>query len=103
MRSKKYKNTRENEKERYGAGETHAMYEDAYKRLFVRKKRASPLAGLPEEQVNYKNIALLNQFVSERGRILPNRITSLSTKDQRRIKMEIKNARELALMPFVKY
>ena len=103
MRSKKYKNERDNERERYGAGETHAMYEDAYKRLFVRKKRACPLAGVPEEQLNYKNVMLLSQFISERGRILPNRVTFLSTKNQRRIKREIKNARELALMPFVKY
>jgi small subunit ribosomal protein S18 len=103
MRSKKYKNARENEKERYGAGETHAMYEDAYKRLFVRKKRASPLAGIPDEQINHKNVQLLSQFISERGRILPNRVTFLSTKNQRRIKDEIKKARELALMPFVKY
>jgi len=103
MRSKKYKNSRENEGERYGAGEVHAMYEDAYKRLFFRKKRTCPLSGVPEEQINYKNINLLSKFVSERGRILPTRVTYLSTKSQRRIKREIKNARALALMPFVKY
>jgi small subunit ribosomal protein S18 len=103
MTAKRYKNSRDNDKERYGAGEVHAMYEDAYKRLFFRKKRVCPLAGLPDEQINYKNVALLNQFISERGRILPNRVTFLSTKSQRRIKGEIKNARALALMPFVKY
>ena len=103
MSKRKYKNSRENENERYGAGEVHAMYEDAYKRLFFRKKRTCPLSNMPEEQINYNNIALLSKFVSERGRILPNRITFLSTKNQRIIKREIKNARVLALMPFVKY
>ena len=103
MRNKKYKNTRVNENERYGAGEVHAMYEGAYKRLFFRKKRTCPLTKIPEKQINYKNIALLSKFISERGRILPNRVTYLSTKNQRKVKKEIKNSRILALMPFIKY
>ena len=101
MSKRKYKNSNENTK--YGEGEMLAMYENAYKRLFFRKKRACPLTQTPEEEVNYKNINLLSRFVSERGRILPNRITYLSTKNQRKIKNEIKKARILALMPFVKY
>jgi small subunit ribosomal protein S18 len=103
MRSKKHKTSQNSGQERYGAGEVHAMYEDAYKRLFFRKKRACPLAGVPDEHINHKNVTLLSKFISERGRILPNRVTGLSTKTQRRIKREIKNARLLALMPFVKY
>lgn len=101
MSKRRYKSSDENAK--YGAGEMLAMYENAYKRLFFRKKRVCPLAKTPIEEVNYKNIPLLNRFVSERGRILPNRITYLSTKNQRKIKGEIKKARILALMPFVKY
>ena len=102
MSNKRYKG-QANENEKYGAGEVHAMYEDAYKRLFFRKKRACPLTKIPEEKINYKNVALLSKFVSERGRILPNRVTYLSTKNQRKVKREIKNSRMLALMPFVKY
>lgn len=79
-----------------------SMYEDAHKRLFFRKKKSCPLANVPDSLVNYKNIKLLMRFLSEKGRILPGRITFLSAKKQRQIKTEIKKARALALLPFVK-
>jgi len=103
MKGKRYKNTNRHENESYGPGEVHAMYEDAYKRLFFRKKRTCPLSTTPQEHIDYKNVELLSKFISERGRILPNRVTNLSAKNQKRITQEIKNARILALIPFVKY
>lgn len=84
-------------------GEVHSMYEDAHKRLFFRKKKTCPLAGMDKALVNYKNVELLGRFISERGRILPARITGLSASNQDKIMREIKIARLLALMPFVKY
>jgi small subunit ribosomal protein S18 len=83
--------------------EVHSMYEGAHKRLFMRTKRACPLAGVEPSLINYKNVKLLTRFVSERGRMLPARITGLSARNQIRVRVQIKLARLLALMPFVKY
>jgi len=70
------------------------------KNNFTSKSRACPLEGVGPELVNYKNIKLLEQFVSERGKILPSRITGVEAKKQRLLKREIKRARALALLPF---
>jgi small subunit ribosomal protein S18 len=51
--------------------------------------------------VDYKDIKLLKKFLTERGRILPSRITNLSAKKQREVKKAIKRARILGLLPFV--
>ena len=58
-----------------------------------------PLAGR-EKEINYKNIALLSNYISEKGRILPRRLTGLSSKTHRQIVRAIKLARNLALLPF---
>lgn len=79
-----------------------SIYENAHKRLFFRKKKVCPLEGVEDSLIDYKNVKLLGRFVSEGGRILPARITSLSAKNQRKIKMAIRRARILALLPFVK-
>jgi small subunit ribosomal protein S18 len=79
-----------------------SIYENAHKRLFFRKKKVCPLEGVEESLIDYKNIKLLSRFVSEGGRILPSRITSLSAKNQRKVKNAIRRARILALLPFVK-
>ena len=99
----KFKKKGQQQSESGGSGEVHSMYEDAHKRLFFRKKKTCPLAGVDKSLVNYKNIDLLSRFISERGRILPARITGLSAANQDKIRKEIKIARILALMPFVKY
>lgn len=64
------------------------------------KTRSCPLEGVGEDLINYKNIKLLEQFVSERGKILPSRITGVHAKKQRALKKEIKRARALALLPY---
>ena len=69
--------------------------------VFFRRSRGCPLAEVPNEEIDYKNIELLSRFVSERGRIMPSRISSISAKKQRRLALAIKRARMLALMPFV--
>jgi small subunit ribosomal protein S18 len=54
-----------------------------------------------ESQINYKNIAFLNDFISDRGKIRPRSITGITVQQQRAIARAIKNAREMALLPYV--
>ncbi len=70
--------------------------------LFLRKRKGCPLSEPGAPKVDYKNIRLLTKFISERGRILPSRITAVSAKKQRELRVAIKRARMLALLPFVK-
>ena len=70
------------------------------KRPYNFKKRSCPLSSAGAPKVDYKNINLLKKFISERGKILPSRITSVSTKKQRGLSKAIKRARFLALLPY---
>ncbi|MBD0343372.1 MAG: 30S ribosomal protein S18 [Coleofasciculus sp. Co-bin14] len=63
------------------------------------RKRLSPIK--PEDPIDYKDIDLLRKFITERGKILPRRITGLTAKQQRDLTTAIKRARILALLPFV--
>ena len=57
-----------------------------------------PFSGKNAPIINYKNIKLLKKYISESGRILPSRITSVSTKKQKELSQSIKRARLLALL-----
>ena len=70
------------------------------KRPYDFKKRSCPLSITGAPKVDYKNIKLLKKFISERGKILPSRITSVSTKKQRELSKAVKRARFLALLPY---
>ena len=61
-------------------------------------KKKCPLTGKNAPQIDYKNIKLLKKYVSENGKILPSRITSVSQKKQRELSVSIKRARVLALI-----
>ena len=61
-------------------------------------KRKCPLSGKDAPVIDYKNIKLLKKYVSENGKILPSRITSVSQKKQRKLSLSIKRARVLALI-----
>tara|TARA_B100000123_G_C25566316_1_gene356321 strand:+ start:303 stop:572 length:270 start_codon:yes stop_codon:yes gene_type:complete len=61
-------------------------------------KKKCPLSGKGAPIVDYKNIKLLRRYVSENGKILPSRITSVSQKKQRDLSLSIKRARNLALI-----
>ncbi|MEB3214962.1 MAG: 30S ribosomal protein S18 [Nostocales cyanobacterium 94392] len=63
------------------------------------RRRLSPIK--PGEPIDYKDVDLLRKFVTERGKILPRRITGLTTQQQRDLTASIKRARILALLPFV--
>jgi len=71
------------------------------KSFFKRRSKGCPLSEPGAPKVDYKNPKLLLRFVSERGRMLPRRITYISAKKQRELKIAIKRARNLALLPFV--
>ena len=61
-------------------------------------KKRCPLSGKNAPEVDYKNIKLLKKYMSENGKILPSRITSVSQKKQRKLSLSIKRARILALI-----
>ena len=61
-------------------------------------KKKCPLSGKNAPIIDYKNIKLLKKYVSENGKILPSRITSVSQKNQRKQSISIKRARNLALL-----
>ena len=61
-------------------------------------KKKCPLSGKNAPIIDYKNIKLLKKYVSENGKILPSRITSVRQKKQRDLSLSIKRARNLALI-----
>lgn len=63
------------------------------------RRRLSPIK--PSEPIDYKDIDLLRKFITERGKILPRRITGLTAKQQRALTVAIKRARIVALLPFI--
>ena len=60
--------------------------------------RPCPLSGKNAPLIDYKNIKLLKKYISESGRILPSRVTSVSLKKQKELSRAIKRARSLALL-----
>ena len=65
-----------------------------------RYQRRRPRQVVPD-YVDWKDVELLRQFIPERGKIMPRRISGISAKDQRRIATAIKRARSMAMLPFV--
>ena len=63
-----------------------------------RFKKNCPLSGKGAPTIDYKNVKLLKRYVSENGKILPSRITSVSQKKQRALSLSVKRARNLALI-----
>ena len=70
------------------------------KRPFLRRKKTCPFSGDKSPKIDYKDIKLLQRYVSERGKIVPSRITAVSQKKQRELAKAIKRARYLALLPY---
>lgn len=68
-----------------------------------RPKKRCPftLSGIKPHEIDYKNVEMLLRFTTDRGKILPRRITGVSARHQRALTQAIKRARHLALMPFV--
>jgi small subunit ribosomal protein S18 len=68
---------------------------------FFRRQKSCPFSSPDAPKIDYKDVKLLQRFVSERGKIVPRRITAVSSKKQRELARAIKRARNLALLPFV--
>ncbi|MDR1522135.1 MAG: 30S ribosomal protein S18 [Streptococcaceae bacterium] len=66
-----------------------------------RHRKVDYIAANHIDHVDYKDVDLLKRFISERGKILPRRVTGTSAKNQRKVTLAIKRARIMALLPFV--
>jgi small subunit ribosomal protein S18 len=71
------------------------------RRPFYRRRKSCPFSGPNAPKIDYKDVRLLSRFLSERGKIVPSRITAVSAKRQRELANAIKRARFLALLPYV--
>jgi small subunit ribosomal protein S18 len=83
-----------------GAGAGAAAGARGGRRPFFRRRKSCPFSGPDAPKIDYKDIRLLSRFLSERGKIVPSRITAVSAKKQRELAQAIKRARFLALLPY---
>lgn len=65
-----------------------------------RKPKKNPLIAAGITEVDYKDVNLLRQFISDRGKIRSRRVTGLTPQQQRQVATAVRNAREMALLPF---
>ena len=70
------------------------------RRPFFRRRKSCPFSGPNAPKIDFKDVKLLQRFVSERGKIVPSRITAVSGKKQRELARAIKRARLLGLLPY---
>jgi small subunit ribosomal protein S18 len=70
-------------------------------RPFFRRRKSCPFSSPNAPAIDYKDVKLLQGFVSERGKIVPARITAVSAKKQRELSVAIKRARQIGLLPYV--
>ncbi len=70
------------------------------KKTFFRRRKVCKFTAEHIEYIDYKDVRLLMQYVPERGKIMPRRITGTSARHQRMLTQAIKRARHLALLPF---
>lgn len=73
---------------------------DRRKRTMAKNLKLAPVKTIKIEVIDYKDVATLRKFVSDRGKIRARRITGATVQDQRKIAAAIKNAREMALLPY---
>ncbi len=71
------------------------------RRPFFRRRKVCPFSGANAPKIDYKDVKLLQRYISERGKIVPSRITAVSQIKQRELAKAIKRARFLALLPYV--
>ena len=69
-------------------------------RKSVNKKKVAPIRTTHVANIDYKDTATLRKFISERGKIRARRVTGVSVQEQRKIAKAVKNAREMALLPY---
>ena len=70
-------------------------------RPFFRRRKTCPFSAKNAPKIDYKDTRLLQGFMSERGKIVPSRITAVSAKKQRDLAKAIKRARHIGLLPYI--
>ena len=70
-------------------------------RAFFRRRKSCPFSGKNAPKIDYKDVRLLQGFMSERGKIVPSRITAVSARKQRELSQAIKRARQIGLLPYL--
>lgn len=70
-------------------------------RAFFRRRKSCPFSGKNAPKIDYKDTRLLQNYMSERGKIVPSRITAVSAKKQRELAQAIKRSRQIGLLPFI--
>jgi small subunit ribosomal protein S18 len=83
------------------AGGPGRVVSAAPRRPFFRRRKTCPFSGEGAPKIDYKDVKLLQRFISERGKIVPSRITAVSAKKQRELAQAIKRARFLGLLPYI--
>ncbi len=84
-----------------GGGQRGGNSRGNQSRPFFRRRKSCPFSGRDAPKIDYKDVRLLQRFTSERGKIVPSRITAVSAKKQRELARAIKRARFLALLPYL--
>jgi small subunit ribosomal protein S18 len=77
------------------------MTEQTARKSFQRRRKVCPFSGDNAPKIDYKDVKMLQRYMSEKGKIVPSRITAVSNKKQRELAQAIKRARFLALIPYV--
>ena len=70
-------------------------------RPFFRRRKTCPFSPKDAPVIDYKDVRLLQGYLSERGKIVPSRITAVSTKKQRELAKAIKRSRHIGLLPYI--
>jgi small subunit ribosomal protein S18 len=74
---------------------------NAARRPFFRRRKTCPFSGPNAPKIDFKDVKLLQRFISERGKMVPSRITAVSAKKQRALARAIKRARYIGLLPYI--
>src|SRR5262245_59378588 len=72
------------------------------KRPFFRRRKTCPFTGPNAPEIDWKDVRTLGRYISERGKVIPSRITAVSQKKQRELAKAIKRARFMGLLPYVR-
>jgi small subunit ribosomal protein S18 len=77
------------------------MSTNTTRRPFFRRRKSCPFSGTNAPKIDHKDTRLLSRYISERGKIVPSRITAVSASKQRELAQAIKRARFLGLLPYM--
>ncbi len=73
----------------------------APRRPFMRRRKSCPFSGPNAPKIDYLDTRLLSRYISERGKIVPSRITAVSALKQRELAKAIKRSRQIGLLPYI--